>query len=70
MKEWMKYLLVIVGTYALVVLIRWMLKRDTETVEDIFLMSLAFAIPMGISNCFLFKMNKVIENTKNKNKNK
>lgn len=68
MKEWMKYLLVIAGTYALVVLIRFLIKRETETTEDIFLMSLAFAIPMAISNCFLYKMNKVIEKTKNKNK--
>lgn len=68
MKEWMIYLLVIAGTYALVVLIRFLIKRETETTEDIFLMSLAFAIPMSISNCFLYKMNKVIEKTKNKNK--
>lgn len=68
MKEWMKYLLVIAGTYALVVLIRFLIKRETETTEDIFLMSLAFVIPMSISNCFLYKMNKVIEKTKNKNK--
>ncbi len=69
MKEWLKYVLIVVGTCVGIIFLRWIIKRETETFEDTLLLGLAFAIPISIANCLNYKINVKRNRIKNKIKN-
>lgn len=66
MNEKLKYLLIIVATYVAAFLLRFTFKHGVELLSDTFLLSLAFALPLSIGNCIIYKTNKVKNKIKKK----
>lgn len=71
MNKMFTYLLKAIVIYVLLLLLRWMLKSETELLSDIVLLILAVTIPLPVSNCVSYLMNKVRRVKKRiRNKNK
>lgn len=62
MRDWIKYALIVVGTFAFTFALHWVLKHNKEDLNELILNGLALSLPISISNCLIYRINK------NKNK--